>query len=93
MDEVIAPTSVATGADAAVPAVNAPPAAVGDPALLLHVDVDELARSVALVANDRPGRAVEVTQPWRTVAAKDSVHRGGCLSERPGDPVWSLKGL
>jgi hypothetical protein len=44
-----------------IPAVDPPASAVGDPPQLLDVDVDELARSLPLVADDHPGGPVEVS--------------------------------
>src|SRR5205085_2748931 len=73
------------------PAVDAPASAVGDPALLLYVDVDQLTRAFALVAHDHAGRAIEIAQERDPAATKHPVDRGVGLSERPGDPVRSLE--
>jgi hypothetical protein len=49
-------------------------AAVRDPAEALHVDVDELARLLADVADGRAGEPVGVGEPAVAVPAEDAVH-------------------
>jgi hypothetical protein len=67
------------------------PAAVGDVAQLLDVDVDQLAGLVALVgpgpwAHRRAAGAVEVGQPGHPEAGQDLVHRRGVDAEQEPDP-------
>lgn len=59
-------------------------AAVGDPAELLDVDVDEFAGPVAFVAaDDLAGGPVQVGQPVQAVADQNAVHgRGGQAQDR-----------
>lgn len=75
-------------------AVGAPPAAIGDPAELLDVHVDQLAGPVALVA-DRgllggadhlTADPIEVTQPWHARTEKDPGHRAGRRPGLSGEP-------
>jgi hypothetical protein len=57
------------------------PATFGDPAQFLHVHVDELARTRALIAADLPtALAVDVVEPVEVVADQDTMHG------RSGDP-------
>jgi hypothetical protein len=71
----------------ALPAAGvAPPAAVGDVAQLLDVDVQQRAGGVVLVAADRlTAGAVDVGEPVDPAAAQDRVHRGGRQTEPIGD--------
>ncbi|GAA5059227.1 hypothetical protein GCM10023336_34820 [Streptomyces similanensis] len=60
------------------PAVGPVPAAVGDVAQLLDVDVDEFAGPVAFVAaHDTARGAVQMGQAGQTVARQHAVHGGG----------------
>ncbi len=65
-------------------------AVVKDPAEFLHIDVDQLPRTVAFVAADHDaGGAVEPGQAVWAVAGQDAVHgRGGQAQDRadPGRP-------
>src|SRR3970282_299123 len=64
------------GAGGAVaPAAEAVAAAVGDPAELLDVHVQQFARSLPDVANRDAGRPVTVTQTGQTMAAQDVADR------------------
>ena len=65
---------VAAAWDRGVPVTAPPeavPAAIRDAAKLLHVDVEELARSLTDVADRDAGRAVPVGQAGQAVAAQD----------------------
>jgi hypothetical protein len=65
-------------------------AAVGNPAEFLHVDVDQLAGTVAFVAaDDLPGRPVQPGQPVEAVAGQDPVHRRGGHAQDRADPGGS----
>jgi hypothetical protein len=69
-------------------AVTATPA---DAAELLHVHVDELAGTGALVTADDPtGRPVQVVEPGEVVTDEDGIDRRGRDPERGGDPVRAL---
>jgi hypothetical protein len=92
MDEVIAVASVPLRAGDVGSTVGAPPTAGGDPALLLDVDVDELTGSLPFVAHDGSGRSVQIAEPGSTSASEHAMHRRRSLTERPGDPVRTLKG-
>jgi hypothetical protein len=92
MDEVIALASVPLRARDVGPTVCAPPTTGGDPALLLDVDVQELTRSIPFVTNDGATRAIEISEPRSTSAPEHPMHGRRRLSERPGDPVWTLQG-
>jgi hypothetical protein len=72
--------------------VNAPAPAGGDPTLLLHVDVDELAWTFALVADHHPRRTVEVAQAGAPRRRSTRCTVAGASPERPGDPVRSFQG-
>jgi hypothetical protein len=80
--------------------VDPPPAAVGDPAELLDVDVDQVARCVVDVGVGDPathlgaadpgsGRGVGPGQGRAAVAGQDLVHRRDGHGEQVGDPGWS----
>jgi hypothetical protein len=71
--------------------VDPPTAAGRDPALLLHVDVDELTGPVSLVPHDRVGGTVQVRQSRQAVSAQHPVHRRGRFPQRPGDSVRTLE--
>ena len=61
-----------------------------DPAQLLDVDVDELARSFSLVAADRlAGLTVEMGETVEVVPDQDSMDGGGRHPETERDPVRS----
>jgi hypothetical protein len=51
------------------------------------VDVQQLAGPLALVADHRPGRPVQLPPPWQLVAAQHRMHRGGRRTQRPADAV------
>ena len=75
-------------ADRATERLPAP--AVGDPAELLDVDVDELAGSLALVAPDHlTGRSIEPAQSVEPQAHEHAVHRGRGDAQAIADPCWS----
>src|SRR6185437_16965772 len=75
---------------ARLPAVDAVPAAVGDVAKLLDVDVDQLTGPVPLIAADRhAGRTVQVRQPRAAVTGQDSMHRRGRQAQPEADPGWA----
>src|SRR5690348_14579047 len=70
-----------------VPAVDAPPAAVTEPADLLHVDVDQLAGAGSFVASDHlTGGPVQPREPRHVVSGQDPVNRGGVHAQDRGDP-------
>jgi hypothetical protein len=58
-----------------------------DPALGLDVEVEQLPRPLALVAHHLPGWPVQLPQPGQLVAAQHRMDRGGCLTQRPANPV------
>ena len=68
---------VASSAVAAAATVEPPAAAVGDPTDLLHIDVDELTRPVALIAADRfdVGGPVSAIEPAAARGVQDPLHR------------------
>jgi hypothetical protein len=67
--------------------VDAVAATIGDAAQLLDVDVDQLAGSGALIAEDHPTRGpVQHRQPTQAVADKDAVHGGGGSADPGADP-------
>jgi hypothetical protein len=86
MQEVIAHT-VASITVTARPAMHPMPAAIGDPALLLDVDVDQLPGPLALVAHHLAGGSVQLPQPRELLAAQDRMHRRRRLPQHPADAV------
>jgi hypothetical protein len=62
VQEVVAQALLALAAAGALAAMDAVAATVGDAALLLDVQVDQLPGPLALVAHHLPGRAVQVSQ-------------------------------
>jgi len=72
----------------AVAAVDAPPAALTQPAEFLDIDMDEFAGAVAFVAADHlPGGAIHPGQPGQLVTGQDGVHGGGRQTDQGRDPV------
>jgi hypothetical protein len=72
-----------------VAAVDAVAASGGDPAQLLHVEVDELPDPILLVADRGAGGPVGVVQAGQAVAAEDPVHRGPGHPQLRTEPVRS----
>ncbi|KRB42997.1 hypothetical protein ASD90_21655 [Terrabacter sp. Root181] len=78
-------------------AVGLPPAAVRDPSDLLDVDVDQLAGTLAFVADrsaatrsdHRAGERVAVAQVWHVVEAQDPARGPGREPELGSEPVLS----
>jgi hypothetical protein len=71
-------------------AIYAPAATARDPAQLLDVDVDELARITRLdTANDPPSHAVHPRQPVLVVADQHSMHSRGVHSENAAQAGWA----
>ena len=62
--------------------------AIGDAPALLHVEVEELAWPLALVAHDLAGDAVEVVEAIEPPSTEDRVDRRGGQLQSPGDVVW-----
>jgi hypothetical protein len=93
MNEVVAVATVTPRTRRVWSTMNPPPAARGDPALLLHVHVHELARACSLVAHPRSRRSIQIAQPRRTHSPQDPVDGCWRFSECPGDPVRPLQGL
>ena len=87
VDVVEADAAAAVGAGGLRGRWTSPAAAVGDPAELLDVDVDQLAGPVAFVAaDDLAGGPVQAGQAVQAVAGQDAVHgRGGQAQDR-ADP-------
>ena len=80
VDEVEA--HAAAGGPAGLPAQDLVATAVGDPAQLLDVHVDQFAGPVALVAADQlTGGPVQEGQPVQVVADQDAVHGGGAQAQ------------
>ncbi|GLX48784.1 hypothetical protein Shyhy01_17340 [Streptomyces hygroscopicus subsp. hygroscopicus] len=72
------------------PAVGLVPAAVGDVAELLDVDVDQFAGPAAFVAADRlAGRPVQRAQYGQVVSDEDAVGGGGGDAAPGGQPQWA----
>ena len=80
-------------ADLLTATVSAPPAAVGDAAQFLHIDVDQRAGMVVLVAvrgpsgraDHRPGDWIQFAQQWRLMAAQHPPHGRGLQAEAVRD--------
>jgi hypothetical protein len=87
VQEVIAESLRALPTAGAVAAMDAVAATVRDPALLLDVQVDQLAGPLMLVAHDLAGRTIQLGQPWHLVASQHGRHGGMGLAQRPADPV------
>lgn len=83
---------LAAGGPAGLAAHGLVAASVGDPAELLHVDVDEFAGPFAFVAaDDLTGRAVDPGRPLQPVAGEDPVDGGRWMGQSqdradPGGP-------
>jgi len=77
----------AGAASVAVAAVDAPAAAVAEPAEFLDVDVDQFTGAVAFVAaHPVAGRPVQPGQPVQAVAGQHGVHGGGRHVQDRGQP-------
>jgi hypothetical protein len=74
-------------------AVDAVAAAVGDPAQLLDVQVQQLSGMFALVADDLAAGLVPVSQPGAAMAAKHPLDRGAGQAEVAGQLVGALAEL
>src|SRR5690606_17196234 len=67
--------------------VDALAATLGDPAQLLDVEMDELARTSPLVADDRTRRAVEAGKDGEPSPSQDAVHGRRMHAQLPGNTV------
>jgi hypothetical protein len=75
------------------PAEHLPTPALSDFAQLLHVDVEELAWPLSLVANDRASGTVDDTEPGNTLPAQHPVDGGAVPCECIGQAMWPMEGL
>ena len=61
--------------------VHLPTSTVSDPPELFHVDMQELARSLALITHDRPSRTVDEGEPRDPSSTEHSIDRRPMPSE------------
>ena len=80
------PADAAVAARLGAPTQHAVPAAVTDAAQLLGVEVQQLARRGALVADDRWPR-LEAVEPTQALPAQEGIHRRTRQAGLPGQAV------
>lgn len=72
--QVVVALPATTARLAHLAAVDPPPAAIRNPAEFLHINMDQLARVIAFVADDVARDPVQTRQPGQAVSDENGMH-------------------
>jgi hypothetical protein len=71
------------------PATEPVSAPSGDPAQLLHVDVDELTGTLTFISDRDGGGSIEGREPRESLSSEHRVDRRARMTELIAEPVWT----